>query len=451
MSYREEVKRITSTAETPGEAKERLLAIDGRYPEKPLAKIHLGVLYLMEGRLEEAGAYLERALALEKREKLTEEEYYLLYGALSDYYTRKKDYASARSYAERALARSAEDVLGIGVLLARSMMHLDDTEGAGGQYRAQWETKRDFFTQEDLTYFMRYLQEKGEWKPLREVALYSVERYGYRRGDGLILSSIAEKEGDWEESILWAFLDLWFLYKEGVYERSAVLSRLNSVRETLLENRVNETEFSSALLLCHRIVEEEWDDASSLLEQLRDDNRSLPVSEFFRYIVSFHRERPVHISTLQEYVDLEPFFKTQGIFYYYLWWAMSKGEGNYTFSTVHKVLEKAIYLLPADSKYQNESRNEIVRLLGLSPEAARNLLVTPEIDRTIEAFRQSGEKSLLRPLAYLLTLENNPYVDYAIQQLKQFSAFYDVKAYFENIIPDPPARYRIRLQEIFGS
>lgn len=271
---------------------------------------------------------------------------------------------------------------------------------------------------EDISTYILALVREGWYERALELYRERQLSYGYLPGQGLEESALFERLGRIEEAVLSAFMELEYGRGREKISDERILTNLARLEELLRDRRLDPDRDGDLVIAGLRAyLAEDWRRAEEILTEVRTE----AAHPFLQYLIlSAALEQEPSAEQWSRYVELETHFRDLQPYYYHLWHGMSTGAGRYNLATARSVLEKTILLAP-HSVLALRSREELGRLLGLTAEQGRSLLLGPELDlllrRVLEQpSRSSFEQdfSLLDPVLELLALPDNLYTAAAL-------------------------------------
>ncbi|MBN1834752.1 MAG: hypothetical protein JW820_02815, partial [Spirochaetales bacterium] len=454
-AFREEFTR--ATAQLGGDdLLAALLALDQQHPDRLLLKVNIGALYLARSDTTHAAPYLERGRALAHRSRDPHLSY-LLYGNLAELALRTERYRDSVAYADRALRLQGEDPLGVVFTRAKAHLASGAREAALADFRTGIEAPpaRRPLNLEDCSAYIRALVAAGELEQALRLYRERQRRFGFVTGQGLEESALFERLGRIDEAILSAFMELEYGQARASLDREALRRNLAELSRELDEGSGNtRPETRSLLAAVDRYVEGDWQGTSAALAEVGEN----PPHGFLDLLKSAAALELLQAgagaddwpAAMAEYVELEELFKDLQSYYYHLWRGMRSAPGGYSLALVQPVLEKTILLGPG-AEQAAETRAELGRLLGLTPEQGRRLLLEPEIRAAAAEAVARRQPALLEPLLELLALPDTIYGLQATFVLQQAADDPAVRVYLERRRLEASGRLRERLGALLGS
>lgn len=418
LNFQQELDNAINSAADPSAMAEALLLLEQKYPSRAEIKAQLGIIHLMKGDFLSAKIMLTSAESLINR-KTGNDTKYLVYAGLADLHEKNGEISDSKKYAEAALSIPVNDTLGVLLHICRAETALGNKAQALEQYLVAIKEQSSFFTEADYSNLVGLLVVNNDIDIAIEYYLQKIESLGYSNGDGLTLSTLYEKNGDFSKSLVSASYELWRLLHEDVLTPKECINRLDEVAEKVLPVLDGKTkdEFSMIVDAQTRIFGFGWTDAVGVYIEL-DLFQGDWFEQFFFYLATLMSEDvPAH-ETMKRYVILEPAFRRSQLYYYYLWNILKKGEGKYTFSTVRGILDKVV-LFGVNTQLSEKTKKEAGRLLGLSEKESQSLFPARYVESVLTGYLIVRDEKSLLPIKALLSLPNNPYTDDCMKILYQ--------------------------------
>ncbi len=395
-----------------------LVQLDQSHPHEFEVKFRLGELYLQLGDPQVAVAYLGQAASLGSRGGVPREQA----KTAQLEYARTLILVGRPAEAAAAVAPLAKRGDPAALLVqARASVQQGDAVGAVREFAAAWSTKGVVLDAVDYTLYAEALSSQKKYDEALKILRTGAQRFGYQPGTGYLESSLLEKLGKTIESILAAFKETEYQRTQGAITTAQIEKNLRSLAVRSDVPDMVSVQAQTLIRGLEAYLGSKWGEA------LSDFGRSIAASDdaFARYLVlsaTFENGR-VTARGLGDYVALEPAFRTYPDFYYYLWKAMRKGPGSYTFDNAKGVLEKVILLAPR-SEEGIESRVELGRLIGLGVDESKKLLIPPEVDAIYAQLLAGGDPgNVLGPVLGLLSIpKENIFTDGGALMLRSAAA-----------------------------
>jgi len=417
-----------------------LLELDQRYPDRLVLKVNIGGLLLAAGQRERAGAYLKRGedLAARSRDRKLQS---LLYTNLAEYAYRGGEAQQGLDWAERSLELDAEDSLGAVFTKGKCLLALGRQAEALQSLAPCWPGRKDLMSREDMIVLAALFGEERRSLEALEVLRELQLKYGYQTGMGLRESALFEDLGRIPEGVLAAFKELEYQRYRGAIGRQEILARLAALERSISVQPV-------LMRGLRGWLSASWGQAALDLEQAGLD-AGYPFARLLLLSARLESGRAVG-EDFREYVGLEPHFRDFPGFYYHLWRGMKKGGGEYSLATVRSVLERCILLAP-QGEAAGETRVELGRLIGLSPQDGARLLLGPELDRIRERVLAGSSPEVLQPVLELLATAENVYELAGTLMLRRILGLPGVSEYLAGRERSARGRMKERLAAILAS
>jgi len=398
------------------------------------SKVDLGSYYVLAGDYEKAREYLRRAEGVVKNAPKNaegEKSVCILYGLLAQVELYMAYFAEAEVYAQMAVDSHSEYGEEYYYVLGQSQLAQEKKEEALQTFDIVFATLPEKANTEDLRGYMYLLADAELFTDCVPIMERYFETGEYFSGLGLFASSVYEKEGETEKSILSAFLDYEFNSNYNGYEYEAFMNNLDNL-ETILQSNGTATIGVPVIQLIRSI----YDDDIVVLDSF---------SSFFvaRYCVLTRRtmDGTLVFDDFMEYLSLEKYFKKFPV-YYWNTWNMVKMLDAAELPKYTILLEKIIALQP-DEFFTTNAKYELGELIGLDESASESILTEQELQLIVFEYAQTGNHKLFDKIYSLLELPDNSYVIQAMQFLK-----YNREQYFlEDILRVKQQTTDGRLQE----
>ncbi|HEY9593221.1 MAG TPA: hypothetical protein VHE79_01995, partial [Spirochaetia bacterium] len=270
---------------------------------------------------------------------------------------------------------------------------------------------------------------------------------GYQPGTGLLESSLLEKLGRAQESVLAAFKETLYQETQGTISRQQIDANLAALATRSDAPGIGAPREQKVIAGLRLYLQGRWAEAATALGAGLaglDD----PFGSFLLQACLLEKDK-VTADRLTSFVALEPRYRSYPEFYLRLWRAMKKGPGQYSLANVRNVLEKSILLAPTSS-VAAASRTELGRLLGLDAEDARSLLLRPELDVAYARLAGGGDpRQVLPSVMRLLSIrKENVYTSDGVLMLKTAARIPGVGAYLQEEARGASGALKDRLSQI---
>ncbi len=430
----------------------QLLHLEQRYPKGVEIDLRVAQSLLAQGRSHEAAVYVESARAsLSRRvDSHVVAETYLLSALVA---LQANDHESARAHATAGLEAirygerpDVETALVVPLLNVRGRS-LVATE-------AYSDAVEDFTVASTLSpsplpaeVLLQYAVSLAATERVPD-ALAEIERrnriYGYDYSGLLTEVSLyeAEKQPDMAMLSLAAYFEE--LRHEQDLSEEEVIGRFEGVV------RDSGTDTPAVIKMVEEFFRHNWDVVAAV--RLPEGVSDHPAYRYMRAVAGTRAEARAEVrpELLEELVALEEWFRGSQGYYYFLWSAFKNGSGRYSLEAMTPTLERAILLAP-ESERADETRRELVRLMGLPPEAASHILLREEIDILFSRALSSADASPLARVFDVLALPDNRYTTYAVVALGSINHVPWVREALEARLAVSDGRLAERLRSVLST
>jgi hypothetical protein len=420
-----------------------LIELDQNYPDMLVLKVNIGAMLLVSGDDEKAWVYLKKGEELAKSES-DKGLKALLFTNLAELSYRQALYEEGVRYADLSLSLKPDDTVGVIFTKAKCLSALDKKEEAREVYSTGWDSFRDVMGKEDMNHYINLLYDCGREKNILEVIDEYVIRFGYEVGFGTIQSFCFEKLGLINESIVSAAKDLEYLAFYGKISKEEMIERLSLLEEKIEDSSWNPSGSGKKVLEGLKAhARNRWQESIRIFSAVEPDLTELP---FFQYLLlsGMLEQGDYTSSELKRFIQLETYFSSLPGYYYHLWQGMKKRKSSYTLSTARNILETCILLAP-HTRYAKETREELGRLLGLSPEEGARLLCGTELDALYESLSTGSNPEILDPVFELLSMRDNVYSMAALLMLRRAKQIPGVGDYLDKKYASARGRLKEKL------
>ena len=324
-------------------------------------------------------------------------------------------YAAALRYADAAISNGArESAL---LLRARAGVGLQRFDSAVDSYRALLPD----IPPQDWDAYVGALVSTGDLLTAVAVLGQRRLRFGYVPGQGTAESWLYQQLGQEPLSVAAALLEIEYLRYHRLMPDAVVHRNLGRLRAVVADPTALQ------LLEAFRLfVDQRWDEAASGLRAIQPRLEHIFVD--YATAVALLRSGRSDQDQLWAYTALEPAFILFQPYYYHLWMTLRAGAEGYSLLTARELLEHTILLSPGSAAAQ-ESRRELGRLLGLTPEQAEQLLLGQELDALAQRVIDYRDPQLLDAVIESLQLPQSVYTVAATLTLTRLAAYPIVRDY----------------------
>ena len=401
-------QKLKSSSLSGSQLMQALIDFEIKHTKNFESKVDLASYYASIGDIRKTEEYLKRAesvLSFSHNSDEGKKIRAVYYGTWAHIRMIQGDYKEALSYADKAIKTHTQASKPYMLLKAQLFYVQKENDKASALFEQAIKTVPELFKPEDMRAYMYLLAEAGK----TEEALHRFEQYlttgEYYEGLGLFGSTLCEKLGKTEESVLYAFADYEFARK--TYETDPqFLQNLYALEQTLQKSG------TGGFII--DFVRSYFDSS------IPYESFSVPDIFIGTYIVVKNRLRDKRCrdSDLQTFLQLEPYLKRFPSYYwtlYQLFDFFQSGSAEYN----KTCLEKCIYLSPA-SVYADFARTVLALETGLTENQAQYLLLPAEVEYLITRYEQSGNQANITAVLDFLNLPDNAYVYTAVMLLREY-------------------------------
>lgn len=405
------------------------------------SKLDLADYYMTVGNYAAAEQYLTRAESVIKnapRGKTGTQMKAQLYGlrAQTAFYDGK--YSSAASYVEKAVKENKKAALHYEYLTAQILLAQNKKKESLEKFDEVYKKIPEEITPEDERAYMYLLADTDRSSECLTIMEKYFENGTYFAGLGLFASAIYEKNKKYENSVFSAFLD--YEYHSCFYpaEDETFLKNLDT-----LETKMKKQNTYAA--------------AENAVNLVRSRYRQSPVtgnqdSTFFP-AVYIHITNKIKAETLteddlQKYLALEHYFSAFPSYYWYAYQAVTEltpGAEKQCVPLFEKIL-----ILGRKNRYEDDSREKLGILAGLTRMQARKILIPQEVSRAIAEASLTGKADPLIPVYELLSLPENDYELAAVGLLKEQKSSVNIEPLLRSAYETSSGRLKERIAYILN-
>ncbi len=450
ISLEEEVQ-LALEKESIFDTLNELLKLDQQINNSPKIKLNIGTIYLQQGEMEKSGIYLSEAEKLisgffRKKDKELE---YIIYSNLAEYHFRQKNFDESVKNADKAIKIISDDNVNSQLTKAKALAESEKSEESRVIFDDYYINKKSAFNKEDYIYYVQLLITLKLYDEALPVINEFESKYGLDSGIGLYQSVIFENLGKYNESFIAILKELDFQRYYGSVGEKQIVSNLREVEsKIILKDEVDSIEINSIINGIVAYINSDWQLADQLLGQFYS-SISLDYFNYIELVINMQISSIIDKS-FAEYISYEPVYSSHPGFYFYLWKGMKNGEeGDYSFNTAQTVIEKSILLAP-NTKYANESRIELGRLLGLNKNDSEKILLFPEIELIYRKATLNGTPEVIEPLIAMLGIKDNLYSAASLITLQKLSVYKPIKEYVSNNLDRYSSNIILKLKPLLG-
>ena len=404
----------TIMSEKQGEERlNALIALDKKYPQKLRTKVNIAASYLEMKKTELAELFLEKGIETAKKSKEKDEKYFF-YANYSEYLFRKGNLSESLKMGMAAIENEDSDPMGVSLTIAQIFVNEKKYSEALLFFKKAWEANIDIFTEQDLAAFFYLLgisQDAGNNVSLLVSIIDEMKlRIPDTRGYGFQQAEILEQAGAPVASLIAIFSEIEF---SRLYNASNNKEALKSI--ALLYEKNKQASLSAKIIEGYRnFILGEWNIAEAAFAEVTPEI-SIVFYDYLK-LASMLQSGLGTEEIFSSYLQLNRYYSQLQGYYFNLWNGIKKGSVKYDVSVEESVLKNCILISPS-SEYARLSRIELGTLLNI-PQSEKILLVD-EVFYYIDRVIKEGSPDMLEPVAQMLEMDDNIFIDDAMELLKE--------------------------------
>lgn len=352
----EEFNSITNSKKSDVEIVRLVKEFEIKHPKHFESKLLLAEYFISVNDVDNAYDYLKRAEVVKKYADKKQKDSYLtkMYGYLATIEFSKKEYDAAETYIKNAINYDKQHTQGYEYMLGHLQVIKENNEQALKLFDDIYSNQPELATASDLQTYMYLLADAERYEDCTTIINKYMATGQWFAGLGSFASTVFEKDGMLQESLLCAFLEYEYNSSMTVPEDAKFLKNIDSVEQLCKENGTIE------------IVQP----VLSLIRNLytNNENVTLEVHDNFisKYLIIRNKinSKTVTENDFQILLSLEPYFRNFPIYYWSVWECVKVIDSNQLKNFV-TVLKKAIALSPT-SALADTARNEIKDVFGVA-------------------------------------------------------------------------------------
>ena len=404
--------------------------LDSRYPDRLPLKINLAALHLSSGDLEKALPYFNEGLPLAEKSKSRDEKY-MFYTNYAEYKFKEGNYEESGKFSRKALENTDDDTLGVTLTLARSLTALEKYSDAYALFKEMWKTKGILFTEEDIITFISIM---GIAPPDNEnlvIMITLMDELKVKnpsiKGIGLKQAEILEQAGAPLSALVSVFSEIEAARYNRTIDDEGTLKTLSALSERFRFPEQGESGKMGLKLIegYASFIDEKWEIADSVFTQIELE---IPVTFYFYLKLASRIETGTGTKEdFSNYATLGRNYSDMQGFYYNYWKGLKKSGVDYNKENAVPLLKGCILAFPF-SKFAAETRLELGKFYGI-----RNgyyILLKEEVEYLYKRAISGTPVDVLEPVARLLEMEDNVFVDDAMSVLKDAFKDENISAWF---------------------
>lgn len=386
-----------------------LIRFEKEHTEDFCSKVDLANYYMLLGDYSTANDYLTRAESVIKKcpnGKTGRQYKTLLYGMKAHICLYQNESDNAISYVDLVLKQDKKANQHFNFIKGHAYIQKNDNEMALKIFDTTYKHIPEQLTADDQKAYMYLLANAQRYEETKDILEKYFENGDYFYGLGLFASSVYERLQDYNKALLAAYLD--YEYKEcftGI-NKNQFFNDLDSI--------VNTFSSSADVFIIQNTIR--------FLKSLYDTSITVDYdSDFFvsKYITILKKIRDHSFSN----EDVETFLALENKYsafpsYYWNAWNAFIGIDSSQKATYVPLLNKILLL--GENIYSNQARIELGKIVGLSENESKNILLAQEVDNILRQFTITNDSNLLLPIFEVISLPENIYEINALAILKQY-------------------------------
>lgn len=333
------------------------------HPDHFESKLFLAEYYISIGDVDSAFDYLKRAEIVNKKASRDYRDfnYSRLYGYLASVYVNRGEVSIAEDYVNKAICYDKNQISGFEYLLGHIYVLKGEKDKALTIFNDIYSKRPDIATASDLQTYMYLLAEAEDYQRCIEVINVYFGTGQWFGGLGSFSSSVFEKAGMLQESLLCAFLEYEYYSSMTTPNNEKYLENIANVEKLCRENGTIDTVLP----------------VLSLIKNLYTGNEILSdeVHENFitKYLILRNKinAKKINEEELGVLLSLESYFRVFPSYYWSVWESIKIIDGTQSKNYI-SVLKKVIALNPS-SDLSVKARGEIKDIFGLSNSESTDL------------------------------------------------------------------------------
>ena len=352
----EEFNSITNSKKSDTEIVKLVKEFEIKHPKHFESKLLLAEYYISVNDVDNAYDYLKRAAVVKKyADKKQRDVYYTkLFGYLATIEFSRKEYDSAEINVKNAIKYDKQHTHGYEYMLGHLQVIKENNEDALKIFDDIYAKQPELATASDLQTYMYLLAEAERYEECTAIINTYMATGQWFAGLGSFASTVFEKAGMLQESLLCAFLEYEYNSSMTAPEDEKFLKNIDSVEQLCKENGTLEIVLPVLSLIRNLYT--------------NNENFTVEVHDNFvsKYLIIRNRikGKTATESDFQVLLSLEPYFRNFPIYYWNVWECVKVIDSNQLKNFV-TVLKKTIALSPS-SALAETARNEIKDIFGVS-------------------------------------------------------------------------------------
>lgn len=352
----EEFNSIANSRKSGVEIVKLVKEFEIKHPRHFESKLLLAEYFISVNDVDNAYDYLKRAEVVKKYADKKQKDSYLtkMYGQLATIEFSKKEYDVAEVYIKNAIKYDKQHTQGYEYMLGHLQVIKKNSVQALKLFDDIYSNQPELATANDLQTYMYLLAEAERYDDCITIINKYMPTGQWFAGLGSFASTVFEKNGMLQESLLCAFLEYEYNSSMTVTEDEKFLKNMDSVEQLCKENGTSEIVMPVLFLIRNLYTSNE--------------NYTLEIHDNFisEYLILRNKinSKTVTENDFQILLSLEPYFRNFPIYYWSVWQCVKIIDSNQLLNFV-TVLKKTIALSPS-SALADIARNEIKDVFGVT-------------------------------------------------------------------------------------
>ena len=326
------------------------------HPNHFESKLFLAEYYISIGDVDSAFDYLKRAEVVKKKASKENKDinYSRLYGYLATIYVSRGEISIAEDYVNKAINYDEKHISGYEYLLGHIYVLKENKDKALTIFNDIYSKRPDIATASDLQTYMYLLAEAEDYQKCIEVINVYFGTGQWFAGLGTFSSSIFEKAGMLQESLLCAFLEYEYYSSMTTSNNEKYLENIGNVEKLCRENGTIDTVLPVLALIKNLYT---------VNEILSDEVHGNFIT---KYLILRNKinEKKIKEEELGILLSLESYFRAFPSYYWAIWESIKIIDDSQSKNYI-SVLKKVIALSPS-SDLSVKAREEIKKIFGFS-------------------------------------------------------------------------------------
>ena len=419
-----------------------LLDLDKKYPKKLRTKINIAAIYLGMEKPELAELFLEKGVEIAKKSRERDEKY-IFYANYSEYLFSKGDFSKSLNMGMAALGSEDSDPAGVSLTIAKILADEKKNSEAIMFYKKTWGININLFTEQDLLTFFTLLSISQDAEENVALMISIIDEMKIKNSDiqgyGFQQAEILGQTGSPISSLVAIFSEMEFARSYNASGNEVILKSI----DLLYENN-KELPLSAKIIEGYRnFVLEEWDEADADFSEVAPE-----VSIIFYNYLRLSSMLQLGYGTdevLTNYLQLNRYYSQLQGYHFNLWNGIKKSSVKFDNSYMESALRNCI-LIAKDSEYAKLSRIELGNLYNISQ--GEKIILVDEVFYYIDSVMKGADTVILEPVAAMLEMDDNIFIDDAMQLLQDAVKEKRIGEWFKNRVRRGNDKLKARISAI---